>query len=400
MRVEDYEAVRVGFRNSVRAQRAWRVTQIGSFAPSPTSEVCVGWSFVYLGLCRLLQLVVLLCRSERSKDLEILLLRHELAILRRQPRRTPVRPVDRALLAALARALPRSAWSGLSVRPATLLRWHRQLVVRCRWTYPQRDPGRPALDRRVRALVVRLARENPSWGYKRIVGELRNVGISVSSTSVRTILIRHGLPPAAQRNELSWRAFLRQHAAMTLACDFFTVETAWLKRIYVLFFLSLESRRIEFVACTPNPTGAWATQQARNLLMTLDDDRERPLRFLIHDRDAKFSGSFDHVFRSEGIVVIRTPIQAPNANAYAERWVGSVRRECLDRLLIFSRRQLENVLRVYARHYNRHRPHRSLALRPPEQTDASPTTLRAPPYPQLNRTDLLGGLINEYDLAA
>jgi putative transposase len=161
----------------------------------------------------------------------------------------------------------------------------------------------------------------------------------VSATSVRTILLRHGLPPAPQRDELSWRNFLRQHAATTLACDFFTVETAWLKRIHVPFFISLERRRIEFVACTPNPRGAWVAQQARNLLMTLDD-REQPFRFLIHDRDAKFSGGCDHVFQSEGIAVIRTPVQAPNANAHAERWVGSVRRECLDRLLIFSRRQL------------------------------------------------------------
>jgi putative transposase len=275
------------------------------------------------------------------------------------------------VLAALARALPRSAWSSLSVSPSTLLRWHRRLVGR-RWTYPHRRPGRPPLDRRVRALVVQLARENPSWGYRRIVGELRGLGISISATSVRTILIRHGLPPAPQRNELSWRDFLRRHAATTLACDFFTVETAWLKRIYVLFFLSLESRRIEFVACTPSPTGAWVAQQARNLLMTLDD-REQPFRFLIHDRDAKFSGGCDHVFQSEGIAVIRTPVRAPNANAHAERWVGSVRRECLDRLPIFSRRQLEHVLRVYARHYNRHRPHRSLTFRPPHpngQTEA------------------------------
>jgi putative transposase len=251
----------------------------------------------------------------------------------------------------------------------------------------------------VQALVVRLARENPSWGYKRIVGELRGLGISISATSARTILIGHGLPPAPRRDELSWRDFLRRHAATTLACDFFTVETAWLKRIYVLFFLSLERRRVEFVACSPNPTGAWTAQQARNLLMTLDD-QQQPLRLLIHDRDAKFSGAFDHVFQSEGIAVIHTPIQAPNANAYAERWVGSVRRECLDRLLIFSRRQLEQVLRVYARHYNRHRPHRSLALRSPEQTDTSPTPVRAPPYPQLNRRDLLGGLIHEYERAA
>jgi putative transposase len=358
----------------------------------------VVWSFVYLALCRLVQLVVLLCRSERSKELEILLLRHELAILRRQPRRAPFRPFDRAILAAFARALPRSAWTGLSVRPATLLRWHRELVRR-RWTYLHRPPGRPALDRRVQTLVVRLARENSGWGYRRIVGELRSLGICVSATSVRAILVRHGLPPAPQRDELSWRNFLRQHAATTLACDFFTVETAWLKRIYVLFFISLERRRIEFVACTANPKSAWVAPQARNLLMTLDD-RGQPLRFLIHDRDAKFSGGFDHVFQTEGIAVIRTPVQAPNANAHAERWVGSVRRECLDRLLIFSRRQLEHVLLTYADHYNRHRPHRSLALRPPERSSRSATPLRAPPFAQLTRTDLLGGLIHEYEHAA
>ena len=160
------------------------------------------WSFVYVAFCRLLQLVVLLGRSERSKELEILVLRHELAILRRQPRRAPFRGVDRAILAAFARSLPRSAWTGLSVRPATVLRWHRELVSR-RWTYPHRRPGRPALDRRVQTLVVRLARENPGWGYRRIVGELRSLGISVSATSVPTILVRHGLLPAPQRGELS-----------------------------------------------------------------------------------------------------------------------------------------------------------------------------------------------------
>jgi putative transposase len=358
----------------------------------------VVWSFAYVALCRLVQLLVLVSRSERSKELEILVLRHELAILRRQPRRAQFQPVDRAILAALARALPRRALGSLSVRPATLLRWHRQLVRR-RWTYPHRRPGRPALDRCVQRLVLRLARENPRWGYRRIVGELQSLGISVSATSVRTILLRHGLPPAPLRDELSWRSFLRQHAATTLACDFFTAETAWLKRIYVLFFISLECRRIELVACTAKPTGAWVTQQARNLLMTLDD-REQPLRFLIHDRDSKFNGGFDHVFQSEGVAVVRTPVRAPNANAHAERWVGSVRRECLDRLLIFSRRQLVHVLRVYTRHYNQHRPHRALALRPPEQADRSATTLSAPAYPQLTRRDLLGGLIHEYDHAA
>jgi putative transposase len=356
----------------------------------------VGWSFVYVALYRLLQLVALLCRSERSKELEILLLRHELAILRRQPQRAAVRPVDRAILAALARALPRSAWAGLSVRPATLLRWHRELVRR-RWTYPHRRPGtaarssRPGTRRstRTRELGLGLPRDRRRtarpW-HLRLgdlgAGDPRPSRSAAGATTRRALLAR----------------FLRQHAATTLACDFFTVETAWLKRIYVLFFISLERRRIEFVACTPNPTGAWVAQQARNPVMTLDD-RVQPLRFLIHDRDAKFSGGCDQVFQSEGITVIRTPVQAPNANAHAERWVGSVRRECLDRLLIVSRRHLEHVLRVYTRHYNRHRPHRSLVFRPPEQVDSSPT-LRAPPYPQLTRRDLLGGLIHEYEHAA
>jgi putative transposase len=309
----------------------------------------VVWSFVYLALCRLLQLVVLLGRSEPSKELEILVLRHELAILRRQRRRAPFRPADRAILAAFARALPGSASAGLSVRPVTLLRWHRQLVRR-RWTYPHSRLGRPPLDSRVQALVLRLARENPGWGYKRIVGELRNVGIPVSATSVRTILTGHGFRRAPQRDELTWRSFLRQQAATTLACDFFTVETARLSRLYVLFFISLERRpgRVRRLHAEPNrhldsPAGARPVDDARGLpaAAPLADPRSR----------REFAGGCDLVFQSEGIAVIRTPVQAPNANAHAERWVGSVRRECLDRLLIVSRRQLEHVLRVYTRHY-------------------------------------------------
>jgi hypothetical protein len=225
------ELLPVGFRNSVRLAAAlgWWLDRF----PLPSiGRLCVVWSFVYVALCRLLQLVVLLGRSERSKELEILVLRHELAILRRQPRRVLFRPwIERSWRPSRGR-YPRSAWTGLSVRPATVLSWHRELVSR-RWTYPHRRPGRPALDRRVQTLVVRLARENPGWGYRRIVGELRSLGISASATSVRTTLTAHGLRPAPQRDELSWRKFLRQHAATTLACDFFTVETAWLKRIYV-----------------------------------------------------------------------------------------------------------------------------------------------------------------------
>jgi putative transposase len=350
------------------------------------------WSFVYLVVRNLFALVWLLARPRRSKELEILLLRHELAILRRQSTRPRLTPSDRALFAALSRALPRTAWANLGVKPDTLLRWHRQLVAR-RWTFEHRKAGRPPLGRSLRELILRLARENPHWGYKRIVGELKGLGVSVSATSVRKVLLQAGLQPAPERANSSWRTFVRAQAASVLACDFLTVETAFLQRIYVLFFISLATRRIEYVACTSNPDGRWVAQQARNLAIQLSD--AEPFRFLIHDRDAKFSHAFDEVFRSEGIKVIHTPVQAPNANAYAERWIRTLRTDCLDRILILGRRHLEHVLRVYRHHYNEHRPHRALGFLPPNGSE--PTRPNA--TDQLRRRDLLGGLIHEYEAA-
>jgi transposase InsO family protein len=278
------------------------------------------------------------------------------------------------------------------VKPETLLRWHRQLVAR-RWTYPHRTAGRPPLQRSLRELILRLARENPHWGYKRIAGELKGLGITVSATSVRKVLLEATLPPAPERMRSSWRGFLRAQAASVLACDFLTVETAFLQRIYVLFFISLATRRIEYVACTSNPDGRWVAQQARNLAMQFGD--EQPYRFLIHDRDAKFGHPFNEVFRSEDITVIRTPIQAPNANAHAERWIRTLRTDCLDRILILGRRHLEHVLRVHRQHYNEHRPHRALRLLPPNGRDPTPLN----PASRLHRRDLLGGLIHEYEAA-
>jgi hypothetical protein len=239
---------------------------------------------VYVLACRLFELVVLLGRGERSKKLEILVLRHELSVLRRQVRRPQFTPRDRLLLAALSRVLPRRLWQAFLVRPETLLRWHRRLVAK-HWTYPHRCPGRPRINREVRDLVLRLARENSSWGYLRIVGELRKLGLDVSATLVRNILRSAGIPPAPQRGQqLDWCSFLRQHAAATLACDFFSVDTVLLRRLYVLVFICIGSRRIEYVACTSNPDGAWMLQQARNLLMNLDDRGQRP-KLLIHDRE-------------------------------------------------------------------------------------------------------------------
>ena len=287
------------------------------------------------------------------------------------------------------------------VRPATLLRWHRELVAR-RWTYPHRRPGRPATAVEVRELVVRLARENPAWGYRRIQGELVGLGIKLAASTVWTILKEAGIEPSPRRQESSWAEFLRAQAASILECDFLTVDTLFLKRFYILFFMELSTRRVHLAGITTNPDGRWATQQARNLLIKLDDEDVRP-RFLVRDRDSKFTRDFDEVFRCEGIRVIKKPVRAPKARAHAERWVGSVRRECLDRLLILGRRHLQHTLTAYVAHYNEHRPHRALEQHPPAGEDSpreEKPSRGVTDLDQIRRRDLLGGLIHEYQLAA
>jgi putative transposase len=355
------------------------------------------WSFCYLVLRCVLQLAMLRPRSQDFKELEIVVLRHELSVLRRQAGRPQLVPTDRVFLAAASRLLPRGSWRSFFVTPTTLLRWHRRLVAR-RWTYGGRT-GRPSIGGEIRALVLRLARENPRWGYQRIAGELRGLGITISATTVRTILRQAGLGPAGEREGLSWRAFLRAQAQSMLAVDFFTVETVSLQRLYVLFFIELGSRRVHLAGCTANPTGAWVTQQARQFAWTLSD-RSTPPRFLIRDRDSKFTRDFDAVFRNEGIEIIRTPIRAPKANAIAERFVRTARSECLDWLLILNRRHLERVLRVFVDHYNGHRPHRSLDLTPPDPTVLSLKLARSTAPTPVERRDRLGGLLHEYSIAA
>ena len=350
----------------------------------------------YLAVCRVISLLVLLTRDDAAKDLEILVLRHQLAVLHRQNQRPKLDPADRTLLAAISRVLPRARWSCFFVKPDTLLRWHRRLVAGS-WTYPHQT-GWPALATHLQHLIVQLATENPRWGYQRIQGELLQVGVKVSATAIRTTLRRHGLDPAPRRAKSTWRAFLHQQAAGIIACDFFTVDTVWLRRLYVLFFIELDTRRVHLAGVTANPNATWVAQQARNLLLVLGEHGRR-VRFLLRDRDAKFGRAFDDVFRSEDATVLLTPFQAPKANAYAERWVGTVRAECLDWLLIVGRGHLEQVLRVYVQHYNRHRPHRALGLQAPD-SPARLTVVGEDQQRKIRRRDLLGGLLHEYRRAA
>ena len=353
-------------------------------------------SFLYLAFVRILQLVVLGRRDGDGLAVEVVILRHEVAVLRRQVVRPVLRPPDRALLAGLSRLLDRQRRGRLFVQPETLLRWHRDLVRR-KWTYAHRA-GRRSVPAGTVQIVLRLAHENSTWGYRRIQGELATLGVPLAPSSVWVILRRHNIDPSPMRTGPSWKEFLRNQASSMLACDFFTVDTVLVKRLYVLFFIELDTRRVHVTGVTAHPTGSWVVQQARNLT-TMLENRVHPVRFLIRDRDTKFTASFDEVFRAEGIRIIRTPVRAPRANAFAERFVGTIRRECLDRMLILGRKHLERVVAEYAFHYNGHRPHRALAQLAPLNLE-SPPLISDPDPAQLQRRGAAFGLIHEYRLVA
>ena len=354
-------------------------------------------SLIYLLVRRLLAALVVVFRSEASKDAELLVLRHEIAVLRRQVTRARYEPADRVWLAALSRLVPRSGWRrAFGVTPTTLLRWHRRLVAR-RWTYVERRPsGRPPTPAALRRLVLRLAAENPTWGHRRIQGELTRLGYSIAHSTVWEILHAAGVDPAPRRSGPTWTQFLSAQAQGLVSCDFLTVDTIW---IYVLVFVEHATRRLHVAGATPNPTGEWVTQAARNLAMDLGE-RVETLRFLIRDRDRKYPAAFDAIFAAEGIEILLGPIQAPRANAICERIVGTLRRECLDRTLIHGVTHLVDVLAIYAAHYNNHRPHQSRQQRPPG-VDANPVRPVADlDCARVRRTALLGGLLNEYSHAA
>ena len=350
---------------------------------------------IYLMLTKLLGWIVLHARSDASKEIEILILRHQLTVLRRHTPRPRTSWADRALIAALARLLPTRRRVGFLVTPSTILRWHRQLVAR-RWTTSPTRPGRPAIPAGLRALVVRLATENPTWGYRRIHGELAGLGYRIGASTVWKILHRAGIDPAPRRAGPLWSQFLRAQAHAILACDLFHLDTINLRRMYVFFVIEHATRRVHILGVTAHPAGTWLTQQARNLLVDLDDAGHR-FRFLIRDRDAKFTAAFDTVFTDVDVRIIKTPVQAPRANAIAERFVGSLRRELLDRILIINQRHATAVLRQYEHHYNDHRPHRTLGQAAPLRPLPHHTTTDTH---DVQRRDRLGGLLREYQQAA
>jgi putative transposase len=332
-----------------------------------------------------------------SRDAEILALRHQLLVLQRQIDRPRFNETDRTILALLSSTMDRTrrAATFLIVRPETVLRWHRRLVAR-HWTQPPTPKrGRPPIDPVLKRLVIRLANENPDWGYRRIHGELARLGHKLAASTVWKILRAAGIDPTRDRTGPSWSEFIHSQSKTILATDFACVDTAFLRRFHVLFVIEVATRRVQLAGITANPTGSWTTQAARNLTMQLGE--HHPFKFLIRDGAGQLTRSFDAALAGSGINAIRTPPRSPQANAYAERWVRTLRHELLDRTIIWNAPQLRSLLEEYVEHYNSHRPHRGLHQQAPNDTeDVTPIGTGQP----IQRHPTCAGLINEYRTAA
>jgi putative transposase len=354
-------------------------------APARARSALVTFRLLYLILVRLCGWLALLPRSDNFKDTEILVLRHQIAVLQRQVRSPRLSWAGRAILAALTRRLSTARRDQLSliITPRTLLRWHAELVRR-RWTYPRRTPGRPRTGPGDPPARAGNGPRQPDLGYRRICGELTGLGYKIAPSTIWQILRAAGTDPAPQRTAVSWEQFLSAQAKTITALDFFHVDTVFLRRLYVLFVIEHHNRRVQLAGVTAHPTAAWTVQQARNTLM---DQAERAcgLRFLIRYTDA-----FDAVFTGIGVRIIRTPVQAPRANAICERWIASARCECTDRILITGQRHLHRTLSEYVDHYDSHRPHRALNQKPP---DGSIYIAPADDNIRVRRRDRLGGLL-------
>jgi transposase InsO family protein len=360
----------------------------------------------YLGVTNVFALLRLLPGGDRDKDIEILSLRHQLAVVQRQlggQHQVRFEPADRAWLAALLHPLPRPTLRRLRllVRPDTILKWHRDLVARRHAVVSRpRRRGRPRTLRSIRTLVLRLARENSSWGYRRVHGEVLTLGITVAPSTVWEILREAGIDPAPDRAATTWADFLRSQAEALLAADFIETVTLTGARMYILAVIEHASRRVRILGATAHPTAAWVTQAARNLVMDLQDAGSN-VRYLIRDRDGKYPALFDTILADAGIKVVRSGVQVPRMNAIIERWVRTCRRELLDRMLVWNQRHLLHVLRQFEIFYNEHRPHQGIAnarpLAPLPEPITDPDWLA---HLTIHRRDRLGGVLHEYMHAA
>jgi putative transposase len=357
------------------------------------------FSVVYLLVRRLLGCLMVLARGEASKDAELLVLRHENAVLRRQISRIRYQPGDRLWLSALSGLIPRRWWGEVfAVTPATLLAWHRRLVAG-KWDYAsRRRPGRPSTAAAIRKLVIRMAKDNPAWGHRRVQGELVRLGHQIAASTVWQILHDAGIDPASRRLGPTWKQFLTAQARGMLAVDFVHVDTVLLRRVYALIVIEHGSRRVHLAGITSNPDSAWTTQAARSFLMDLGQLTES-VKFLIRDRAGQFASSFDAVFTAAGVRILASPPQAPRANAICERMIGTLRRELLDRVLIVNEHHLRRLLTEYLRHYNAARPHRALGQLAPAQAHARPPQINLAEQ-RIRRKQVLGGLTHEYLIAA
>jgi putative transposase len=356
--------------------------------------------FVFLLITRTASWLRLSQREETWKTAEILILRYQLAVLqRRQSRRPDLDWADRALLATLLAVIPKVRRHGLRllVTPDTIVRWHRD-IARRRWAARSMrgKTGRSAIRRNIRALVLRLARENPHWGYRRIHGELAGLGVKVAASTVWEILKNAGIDPAPRRTRPGWSQFLRSQAEAILACDFFTADLLDGTQAYVLAVIEHASRRIRILGVTLHPTGEWTAQQARNLMMDLGEQAHR-VKFMIRDRGSNYTAAFDAVLADAGIRTVLCNIRTPRMNAIAERWIGGCRRELLDRTLIWNQAHLRRILRQYETHHSQHRPHRSLDSAAPLKLLPEPVQLEQ--Y-RVRRHPRVGGMVNEYRLVA
>lgn len=363
------------------------------------------WKLAYLGVTNAFAMLRLLPMTDRDKDTEILALRHQIAVLERQRNGQRVRftPGDRAFLAALLHGVPKDVLRRMQllVRPDTVLRWHRDLVARrhAARSRPHRR-GRPRTVHSIRALVLRLAHENPSWGYRRLHGELLVLGVKIAASTVWEILKDAGIPPAPERASSTWADFLRSQSDALLACDFFETATLSGARLYVFAVIEHASRRIRILGATPHPAAPWVTQTAKNLVMDLEDARSQK-RFLIRDRDGKFPALFDAILADAGIEVVLSGVRVPRMNAIMERWVETCRRELLDRILVWNHQHLLHVLKEFETFYNEHRPHQGIAnARPLHPLPAPITDPEQIARLDIRKRDRLGGILHEYQHAA